>query len=50
MNTMDVMVAQSRRANVLALMCLFSTLGSLLAALLGTFLAVVALWWLSSAR
>jgi hypothetical protein len=50
MNAMDVMVAQSRRANVLAMMCLFNTLGNLLAALLGAFIAMVALWWLSSAR
>lgn len=37
MNTMDFMVAQSRRANVLTLTCLFSTLGNLLAAVLGAF-------------
>ncbi len=50
MNTMDAMVARSRRANVLGLMCLFNTLGNLLAAMLGTFLAVVALWLLSGTR
>jgi len=44
MKTMDFMVAQSRRANVLTLTCLFSTLGNLLAAFLGVFTIMLLSW------
>jgi len=46
MKTMDFMVAQSRRANVLTMTCLFGTLGNIFAALLGTFSMVLASSWL----
>jgi hypothetical protein len=43
----DLMIAQSRRANALTLTCLFSTLGNLLAAVLGMMVAmlVMGLWY-----
>ena len=44
--TMDFMVAQSRRANVLTMTCLFGTLGNIFAALLGAFSMMLVGSWL----
>jgi len=42
--TIDTIVAQSRRGNALATLCLFATLGNLLVALLGALFAIFAMW------
>lgn len=46
MKTMDFMVFQSRRASALTMTCLFSTLGNILAALLGTFCMMLFSSWM----